>query len=236
MDARPGDPGPLDGAARAWARGRLAWPGRAGVASCGAGPGLGGRPLRGHHAARFLLALSARPAARRAAPLGPALCHAPVGQGANTGPRSRRFSASPCTASQGAKANEHGAWVAGRLSLGAVPIAPCAALAGRRSLHLAGSILRGRLGARFRPPAGPRQPLRSPKPLSSCHAGRALVGLSADDLLGQLQIGHGALGMDVVADDRLAEARGLGQAHVARHDGLEQVLRESLADFVLHLV
>src|ERR1700680_3892542 len=63
----------------------------------------------------------------------------------------------------------------------------------------------------------------------------AIFTLPANDFLRQLQIACRPPGRDVVQDDRLAVARGLGEADISRNDHGKGFLREMGADLLAHL-
>src|SRR3546814_2684963 len=57
------------------------------------------------------------------------------------------------------------------------------------------------------------------------------LALAAQQLAGQAQVGDRAAAAAVVADDALAMAGRFGQAHVARHDGAEDLVAEVVGEF-----
>ena len=79
-------------------------------------------------------------------------------------------------------------------------------------------------------PTGPCRGRRCGRSLA--HAASASCGSRADQLARQRDIGFGAGAAEVVDQRRQAVARRLGQAHVARHDGLEHRRAEAGADVV----
>src|SRR6185436_20283995 len=58
----------------------------------------------------------------------------------------------------------------------------------------------------------------------------------AQHLAGQREVGERAARVLVVLDHGLAERRGLGEPHVARHDGAEHLVAEHLYQLARHLV
>src|SRR5262245_32722326 len=71
------------------------------------------------------------------------------------------------------------------------------------------------------PPSGSGRRAASPLP--------SALRFMGHHFLGQVQVGLGPPGADVVKQDGLAEAGGLGQAHAAGDDGAEHLVLEVLA-------
>src|SRR5262245_5157583 len=74
---------------------------------------------------------------------------------------------------------------------------------------------------RSSPPSGSGRRAASPLP--------SALRFMGHHLLGQVQVGLGPPGADVVEQDGLAEAGGLGEPHAARDDGAEDLVLEVLA-------
>src|SRR5687768_7821045 len=62
------------------------------------------------------------------------------------------------------------------------------------------------------------------------------LAVSLKKLFGQAEVSRTSLGIDVVQQDRLAEARALAQPDVSRHLSFENLLREVRAHLFDHLI